>query len=146
LGNLETPPKVQKIQRVLYDKAKSAPGFRFYSLYDKVCDPEVLRYAYRKAKLNGGAPGIDGQTFEMIDQNGNAAWLDDLARELRERTYRPGAVRRILMPKPNGKMRPLGIPNIRDRVAQVAAVLVFEPDLPDESNTPAGMEGAPWTP
>jgi hypothetical protein len=109
LGNLETLPRVRKIQRALYNKAKSAPGFRFYSLYDKVCDPEVPGHACRKAELNGGAPGIDGETFEMIYQNGNAAWLDDLARELREHAYRPGAVRR-LMPKPNGKMRPWAFP------------------------------------
>ena len=136
LGNLAIPERVQKIQKALYEKAKSAPTFRFYSLYDKICDEEVLEFAYRKTKQNGGAPGIDGQTFKMIEEQGRNIWIGELAKELREKAYVPGAVRRIFIPKPNGKMRPLGIPTLRDRVVQTAAVIIlesiFEPDTPAE--------------
>jgi RNA-directed DNA polymerase len=125
--NLTTPPNVQKLQTALHDKAKGSPNFRFYALYDKVYRSDVLTFAYDCCKANGGAPGVDGQTFEDIEDYGGAKWLDELAQELRNRTYRPQPVRRVWIPKPDGKQRPLGVPAIKDRVAQTAAVLVLEP-------------------
>jgi RNA-directed DNA polymerase len=134
--SLTTPPSVQKLQTALHDKAKGSPKFRFYALYDKVYRPDVLVFAYECCKANGGAPGVDGQTFEGIEDYGVAKWLDELAQELKSRTYQPQPVRRVWIPKPDGKQRPLGVPAIKDRVAQTAAVLVLEPifeaDLPPE--------------
>jgi RNA-directed DNA polymerase len=125
--SLATPPSVQKLQTALHDKAKGSPKFRFYALYDKVYRQDVLVFAYECCKANGGAPGVDGQTFEDIEDYGVAKWLDELAQELRSRTYRPQPVRRVWIPKPDGKQRPLGVPAIKDRVAQTAAVSVLEP-------------------
>jgi RNA-directed DNA polymerase len=125
--SLPTLPKVQKLQAALHAKAKGAPAFRFYALYDKVCRDDVLWIAYRRCLLNGGAAGIDGQTFEDIEGYGVQKWLGELAEELRTKTYRPSPVRRVYIPKPDGKQRPLGIPTVKDRVAQMAAVLVLEP-------------------
>lgn len=125
--SLITPDSVQKLQRALHAKASEAPSFRFYVLYDKVYRNDVLAFAYRRCKANGGAAGADGQSFEDIEAQGVDRWLDELAQELRKRTYRPQPVRRVYIPKPDGKQRPLGIPAIRDRVAQTAAVLVLEP-------------------
>jgi len=125
--SLATPVSVQKLQTALHAKAKEAPGFRFYALYDKVYRKDVLTFAYQCCKANGGAAGADGQTFEDIEAYGVERWLDELAQELKSRTYRPLPVRRVHIPKPAGGQRPLGIPAIRDRVAQTAAVLVLEP-------------------
>ena len=125
--SLATPVSVQKLQTALHAKAKEAPGFRFYALYDKVYREDVLAFAYQCCKANGGAAGVDGQSFEDIEAYGVERWLDELAQELKSRTYRPLAVRRVYIPKPHGGQRPLGIPAIRDRVAQTAAVLVLEP-------------------
>jgi len=125
--SLPTLPKVQKLQAALHAKAKGAPEFRFYTLYDKVSRDDVLWVAYRRCQGNGGAAGVDGQTFEDIEQYGVKKWLGALAEELRTKTYRPTPVRRVYLPKPDGKQRPLGIPTIKDRVAQMAAVLVLEP-------------------
>jgi group II intron reverse transcriptase/maturase len=125
--SLETPASVLKLQTALHAKAKGSPNFRFYALYDKVYRNDVLRFAYECCKANGGAAGIDGQTFEDIDAYGTEPWLDELAQELKSRRYRPQPVRRVYIPKPDGKQRPLGIPAIKDRVAQTAAVLVLEP-------------------
>lgn len=125
--SLVTPPSVQKLQTALRDKAKGSPDFRFYALYDKVYREDVLAFAYVCCKANGGAAGVDKQRFEDIEQYGRERWLDELAEELRNRTYRPLSVRRVYIPKPDGKQRPLGIPAVRDRVAQTAAVLVLEP-------------------
>jgi len=125
--NLTTPPSVQKLQAALHDKAKESPNFRFYALYDKVYRRDVLAFAYACCQANGGAAGVDGQTFEDIEAYGVERWLDELAQELKSRTYRPLPVRRVYIPKPDGKQRPLGVPAIRDRTVEMAAVLVLEP-------------------
>jgi RNA-directed DNA polymerase len=125
--SLTTPASVQKLQTALHDKAKESPSFRFHALYDKVYRKDVLTFAYKCCKANGGAAGVDGQTFEGIEAYGAERWLDELAQELRSRTYQPLPVRRVYIPKPDGKQRPLGVPAIRDRAAEMAAVLVLEP-------------------
>jgi RNA-directed DNA polymerase len=125
--SLTTPESVQKLQTALHDKAKESPSFRFYALYDKVYRKDVLAFAYQCCKANGGAAGVDGQTFEDIEAYGAERWLDELAQELKSRTYQPLPVRRVYIPKPDGKQRPLGVPAIRDRVAEMGAVLVLEP-------------------
>jgi group II intron reverse transcriptase/maturase len=125
--SLTPPPKVQKLQTTLHAKAKEAPGYRFYRLYDKVHRRDILEFAYLRCRFNDGAPGVDGQTFDDIEAYGRDRWLDELTTELKERTYRPDPVRRVYIPKPDGKQRPLGIGSIRDRVAQMAVVLVLEP-------------------
>jgi len=108
-------------------KAKSEPAFRFYLLYDKVYRADILEHAYRLRHSVGGAAGVDGVTFEDIEAAGVEAWLRSLETELREGSYKPQAVRRVMIPKANGGERPLGIPTVRDRVAQTAAMLVLEP-------------------
>jgi RNA-directed DNA polymerase len=125
--SLPTLPKVQQLQEALHVKAKGSPDYRFYSLYDKVYRADILWVAYRRCLINGGAPGVDGETFERIEEYGEQRWLDELAEELRTKTYRAQAVRRAWIPKPGGKQRPLGIPTIKDRVVQMAVVLVLEP-------------------
>src|ERR1051325_6736285 len=125
--SLRILPKVQKLQAALHAKAKGSPGYRFYALYDKVYRADVLWVAHRRCLINGGAPGIDGQTFEDIERYGVQKWLGELAEELRTKKYRPSPVRRVYIPKPDGKQRPLGIPTIKDRVVQMAVVLVLEP-------------------
>ena len=127
--SLVPPEKVGKLQAALHTKAKESPNQRFHSLYDKVYREDVLRHAYHRCRANGGAKGVDGQTFEDIETHGLDRWLELLAEELRSRTYRPQAVRRVYIPKADGKQRPLGIPTIRDRVVQMAAVLLLEPIL-----------------
>jgi group II intron reverse transcriptase/maturase len=134
--SLTPPTTVQKLQAALQAKAKGQPSYRFYALYDKVYRLDVLVHAYELSRANRGAAGVDGQTFEAIEASGRNGWLSDLAVELKEKTYRPQAVRRVWIPKPNGKQRPLGIPTVRDRVVQQALLLVigpiFEADLPPE--------------
>jgi RNA-directed DNA polymerase len=125
--SLETSDKVRELQIKLYRKAKSEPGFRFYQLYDKVYREDVLLRAWVQAKANQGAPGVDGESFEDIESKGLMEWLNGLRRELHDKTYQPQPVRRVMIPKPGGGERPLGIPTIRDRVAQTAAKLILEP-------------------
>jgi len=125
--SLTTPQSIRRLQRKLYCKAKAEPEFRFYLLYDKICREDMLAHAWRLARSNGGAPGVDGVSFEAIEEGGLEEWLMGLRTELVEETYRPAAVRRVLIPKPGGGERPHGIPTIRDRVVQTAAKLVLEP-------------------
>jgi RNA-directed DNA polymerase len=135
--SLQTPEKIRTLQKGLYAKAKAEPAFRFYLVYDKVYREDILNHAYRLARSNGGAPGVDGVSFAAIESSGQTEWLASLREELRKQTYKPGPVRRVLIPKPGGGERPLGIPTIRDRVAQTAAKLVlesiFEADLSDSA-------------
>lgn len=135
---LTPPEKVEKLQTALRTKAKQSPGYRFYVRYDKVYRMGVLHYAYRLCRANDGSPGVDGQTFMDIDAYGEERWLGELAEELRKKEYQPQAVRRVYIPKSEGKQRPLGIPTIRDRVVQTAALVVLEPifdvDLQDEQH------------
>jgi len=145
--SLATPSKIEKLRKALHAKAKEAPGFRFFQLYDKVYRADVLSYAYRLCRANGGAAGVDGQTFEQIESGDVEAWLGELTESLRKKTYRADLVRRVLIPKANGKQRPLGIPTIRDRVVQTATVLVLEPifeaDLEPEQYAYRANRGVP---
>jgi len=125
--SLRTPDKVQKLQETLHAKAKESPDYRFYALYDKMYRADVLEFAYRRCRQEKGAPGVDGERFEDIETYGVDRWLGELTEELRKKTYRPQPVRRVWIPKRDGSKRPLGIPIVRDRVVQTAAVLVLEP-------------------
>ena len=125
--SLQTPDGIRRLQRKLYLKAKAEPAFRFYLLYDKICREDILRHAYDLARANRGAPGVDGVTFTVIEAAGVEEWLGGLRKDVVAKTYRPQPVRRVMIPKPGGGERPLGIPTIRDRVVQTAAKLVLEP-------------------
>jgi len=125
--SLQTPEKIRSLQRKLYCKAKAEPAFRFYVLYDKIYRTDILRHAYALARANAGAAGVDEETFAQIEASGLERWLAGLREELVSKTYRPRPVRRVMIPKPGGGERPLGIPTIRDRVVQTAAKLVLEP-------------------
>jgi len=125
--SLETPDKIRTLQRKLYVKAKAEPEFRFYLLHDKICRPDILAHAFALARRNDGSAGVDGVTFDDIERAGVEAWLEALREDLASMRYRPMPVRRAMIPKPGGGERPLGIPTIRDRVAQTAAKLVLEP-------------------
>jgi RNA-directed DNA polymerase len=126
--SLATPPKLQRLQEALYTKAKQEPAYRFYLLYDKVYRTDILLHAYALSKAKGGAPGVDGVTFADIEAAGVEPWLAAVQEALRTETYRPHPVRRVLIPKPGGVgERPLGIPTIRDRVVQTAALLILQP-------------------
>ncbi len=125
--SLTTPEKIRKLQRAFYVKAKAAPSYRFHQLYDKVWRDDILRYAYQRCKANKGAAGVDGQSFDRIEEYGRERWLGELAEELRRKGYRPVAIRRVWIGKANGGRRPLGIATIRDRGVQMAVVRVIEP-------------------
>lgn len=136
MGNLSTPISVQKLQMALHAKAKSESGYRFYALYDKIHRQDILAHAYAQCRSNKGAPGVDRQDFADVEAYGVRRWLDELALALKEESYRPDPIRRVFIPKANGKLRPLGISTLRDRVCMTAAMLVLEPifeaDLPPE--------------
>lgn len=104
---LEPPASVQKLQTALQAKAKTAPSYRFYLLYDKLYRKDVLTYAYRCGQANKGAPGVDGQDFADIEAYGVDRWLGELAQALKEKSYQPKAVKRVWIPKANGKLRPV---------------------------------------
>jgi RNA-directed DNA polymerase len=125
---LTTPEAIRTLQRKLYIKAKQEPAYRFYALYDKVWRADILMFAYRLVRANRGSPGVDGTNFEDIEQKiGIDTFLSELAQDLKDKTYLPSPVRRVMIPKADGSLRPLGIPTIRDRVAQMAVKLIIEP-------------------
>src|SRR5260221_4939890 len=136
LGNLATPKSVQKLLMALHAKAKAEAGYRFYALYDKISREDILAHAWAQCRSNKGAPGVDGQDFADVEAYGVQRWLGELALALRNEEYRPDPIRRVFIPKANGKLRPLGISTLRDRVCMTAAMLVLEPifeaDLPSE--------------
>ena len=126
---LKTPEKIRELQRKLYRKAKQEKEYRFYLLYDKVYRTDILNHAYRLVRANKGAPGIDGETFERIEERGGGVekYLEEIAEKLKRREYKPQAVRRVYIPKAGGGKRPLGIAVIKDRVVQMAVKIVIEP-------------------
>jgi group II intron reverse transcriptase/maturase len=125
---LTTPDVIRTLQRKLYTKAKQEPAYRFYALYDKAWRADILMFAYRLVRANKGSPGVDGVNFDDIEQKiGIDTFLSELAQDLKDKTYHPSPVRRVMIPKADGSQRPLGIPTIRDRVAQMAVKLVIEP-------------------
>ena len=126
--SLTTPDTIRTHKRKLYAKAKQEPAYRFYALYDKISRDDVLNHAWRLVKANRGSPGVDGISFEAIENGiGVETFLRDLACNLQDKTYRAQPVRRVMIPKADGSLRPLGIPTIRDRVAQMAVKLIIEP-------------------
>ncbi len=128
MSNLTTPDVIRTLQRKLYTKAKQEPAYRFYALYDKVWRADILMFAYRLVRANKGSSGVDGMNFEDIEQKiGIDTFLSELALDLKNKTYDPSPVRRVMIPKADGSQRPLGIPTIRDRVVQMAVKLIIEP-------------------
>lgn len=126
-GSMTAAERVGQLQEKLYCKAKQEKDFKFYVLYDKMYIPYMLQEGYRQVKSNGGSPGIDGQDFEWIEQKGVEKYLHELGEELRKKSYRPSAVKRVWIEKANGGKRPLGIPTIRDRIVQTVCKMLLEP-------------------
>jgi len=125
---LITPERIRTLQRKLYIKAKQEPAYRFYALYDKLYQADILHHAWRLVKANQGSPGVDGMSFEAIENDiGVDRYVLELGRELQDKVYRANPVKRVMIPKADGGMRPLGIPTSRDRVVQMALKLVIEP-------------------
>jgi RNA-directed DNA polymerase len=145
--SLATPSKIRELQIKLYRKAKNEPGYRFYMLYDKIYREDILAHAYALARANQGAPGVDGQTFEQIESTGQERWLAGIRQELRNKTYRPQPVRRVMIPKPGGGERPLGIPTVSANCtrAQFAFGMDGDPSSVPSASRPAlsGFEGSP---
>lgn len=125
--SLTTPGTIRTLQEALGTKAKQEPVYRFYLLYDKVYRADILPHAYALAKQRGGAAGMDGETSETIETAGRERWLAVVQDALQTETYRPQPVRRVMIPKPGGGERPLGIPAIRDRVVQTVVLLMLQP-------------------
>jgi RNA-directed DNA polymerase len=145
--SLATPSKIRELQIKLYRKAKNEPGYRFYMLYDKIYREDILAHAYALARANQGAPGVDGQTFERIESAGVEEWLTGIRQELRNKTYQPQPVRRVIIPKPGGGERPLGIPTVSADCtrAQFAFGMDGDPSSVPSASRPAlsGLEGTP---
>ena len=139
--SLGTPESVRKLQRALYAKAKAEPAYRFYALYDKIYRKDVLAWAWSCCRANGGSAGVDGQSLAGIEAAGVEAWLEQVAQELRTKTYRPQAVRRVYIPKADGKMRPLGVAAIKDRVVQMAVVIVLDAQANGQPAEDPGVSG-----
>ncbi|MCK4983324.1 MAG: group II intron reverse transcriptase/maturase [Victivallaceae bacterium] len=138
--HLKDEEKVRNFQRKIYQKAKQEPKFRFYVLYDKVRNLSFISEAYRRVKANKGKPGVDGMSFDDIEESGKLDFLLNIIEELKDKTYRPFPVKRVMIPKANGKMRPLGIPIIKDRVVQMSCKMVIEPIFEaDFENTSYGF-------
>jgi RNA-directed DNA polymerase len=124
LGNLSTPKTVQKLQKALHAKAKAEAEYRFYALYDKISREDIMAHAYAQCRSNKGAPGADGQNFADVEAYGVRRWLGELALALRQETYRPEPIRRVFIPKANGKLRPLGISTLRDAGLLIGACCI----------------------